>query len=375
MKKLYYVASLAVLVSTIQSNGVAFAQDPAQGFQYRFRNESIPGASADEPIRSEFASDLARDYLDRGAELWASQKKCVSCHTHGLYTMVRPVLTSFWGRPPEDVRTFVVGQSQELRTQGQSTGSVPTQMAYIARGLAEWDAAFHKTTSPETDAALRFLFEMQAEDGSIHVRDRWPPLNADAWHGTVMAAMAAATAPGWAESVDNEPILEDVRRLEAYLRRTPPKNDHQSLLLLWASTRIPNLLSDERRQELVDMTWTHQRPDGGWSIRTFATPETWGGGVRSERLVAESDYLDPPSDGYQTGLAVVVLRDSGVPTEEPRIQKAVAWLLSNQRESGRWWTRSLNTESRFHFITYSGTAYAALALARCDALPVIVPDQ
>ena len=36
--------------------------------------------------------------------------------------------------------------------------------------------------------------------------------------------------------------------------------------------------------------------------------------------------------------------------------------------SGRWWTRSLNTD-KFHFITYSGTVFPLLALDACDAWP------
>jgi squalene-hopene/tetraprenyl-beta-curcumene cyclase len=43
-------------------------------------------------------------------------------------------------------------------------------------------------------------------------------------------------------------------------------------------------------------------------------------------------------------------------------------LKSNQRESGRWWTKSLNT-NQYHFITYSGTAFPIWALAVCDELP------
>ena len=67
-----------------------------------------------------------------------------------------------------------------------------------------------------------------------------------------------------------------------------------------------------------------------------------------------------------TGLAIVALREAGVPRNDPRIQRGVMWLNSNQRESGRWWTRSLNTD-RAHYITYSGTALPALALQLCGA--------
>jgi squalene-hopene/tetraprenyl-beta-curcumene cyclase len=68
-----------------------------------------------------------------------------------------------------------------------------------------------------------------------------------------------------------------------------------------------------------------------------------------------------------TGLAIIVLREAGIPAGDPALARGVSWLQSNQRESGRWWTRSLNTDT-FHYITYSGTAYPLLALALCDSL-------
>jgi squalene-hopene/tetraprenyl-beta-curcumene cyclase len=62
-----------------------------------------------------------------------------------------------------------------------------------------------------------------------------------------------------------------------------------------------------------------------------------------------------------------VLRDAGVAKTDLQLKKAVHWLKTNQRESGRWWTRSLNTD-KYHFITYSGTCYPILALAKCGEL-------
>jgi squalene-hopene/tetraprenyl-beta-curcumene cyclase len=116
------------------------------------------------------------------------------------------------------------------------------------------------------------------------------------------------------------------------------------------------------------MVLSHQRADGGWSIRTFAHPEQWGIGNRAAKLRAEPTFEDPPSDGHQTGLAIVALLEAGVPAGDPRIQRAVRWLLANQRVSGRWWTRSLNTD-RWHYITLSGTGYALQALYLANSLP------
>lgn len=351
--------------------GVCSAQVQAPTFQYRFGKELIPAATVDEPHAERFSSELAKTHLETGAALWSKQQKCVSCHTHGIYMLVRPALSRYWGKPDESTRDFVVTQAARLQASGDRTGSVPVQMAYVARGLAAWDAELRGRTSPETDAALRFAFEMQASDGSIRVKDRWPPLNSTTYFGTAMLAMAVADAPGWASGLVDDELLKKIERLNRFLRDTPPKNDHERLLLLWASTYLSDLLSSDRRQELIESIWRQQRDDGGWTIWTFATPETLGGGRKSESIRQQPDYITPSSDGFQTGLAIVVLRDAGVPADDPRITKAVTWLLSNQRQSGRWWTRSLNTESRFHFVSYSGTAYAALALAKCDALQQI----
>jgi hypothetical protein len=104
-----------------------------------------------------------------------------------------------------------------------------------------------------------------------------------------------------------------------------------------------------------------------WSLRSFSSPEHWGSGIRKESLRKEPDYENPSSDGHMTGLAVIALRESGVSKDDPRVRRAVVWLRSNQRQSGRWWTKSLNTNN-WQFITYSGTAYPLLALALCDAL-------
>ena len=67
-------------------------------------------------------------------------------------------------------------------------------------------------------------------------------------------------------------------------------------------------------------------------------------------------------------IALIVLLETGVDSDDEQIQRGVKWIKENQRESGRWWTRSLNTD-RQHYITYSGTAYPLLALQLAGALP------
>jgi squalene-hopene/tetraprenyl-beta-curcumene cyclase len=53
-----------------------------------------------------------------------------------------------------------------------------------------------------------------------------------------------------------------------------------------------------------------------------------------------------------------------VSVKDKAIQRGVDWLRTNQRVSGRWFTRSLNTD-RAHYITNAGTAFSVLALTSC----------
>ena len=358
-----------LLMAVIIEASWALADDVAEKKpQYESGTILIPAAAADEPKRAEFSAELADRYLTDGALAWTRQRRCVSCHTNGSYLAVRGALTEKLGPPPTEMRTFFVEQAKKL--EGSDTlrqGASGTGVAYIALGLAEWDAHVTKSRSPETDQALRVMLSAQLEDGSWANANCWPPLESSNYHGATVAALAAATAPGWlAEMGDDDSAAKQIDQLKQYLRGTEPPHDYARLLLLWAGTRMQDLLNAQQNMELIDTVWSHQRTDGGWSLRTFATPEAWGAGNRAKRLRDEPNFRDPPSDGHMTGLAVIVLRDAGVPANDKRIQAAVHWLKTNQRESGRWWTRSLNTDT-YHFITYSGTGYALLALAKCDA--------
>lgn len=339
--------------------------------QYHFGDITVPAASAEEPLAGELTVDKSLKYLDDGALAWSGARKCVTCHTNGMYLTVRPALTPRVGPPEAKVREFFVETLKAKQSQpveALQKGTTPEQVIYLAAGLAEWDRHVTHQLSPETDAAMRLMLSIQREDGAWGAVDCWPPYESDSYHPATLAAMALAAAPGWLAQLKDEPLLAAVERLKKYLRTTEPPHDYGRVLLLWSAGRMPGLLDDARRAELVSLLRKQQRDDGGWSIRTFAQPEQWGRGNRAGKLRGEPDFSSPASDGHMTGLALVVLSENGVPKSDPQVAKGLAWLASQQRASGRWWTRSLNTDT-FHFITYSGTAYPLLALDRYDAWP------
>jgi squalene-hopene/tetraprenyl-beta-curcumene cyclase len=126
-------------------------------------------------------------------------------------------------------------------------------------------------------------------------------------------------------------------------------------MLLWAASYLPDLQTDEEKAATVAQLLALQKPDGGWGLATL------GNWKRSDDLPQDLET----SDGYGTGFVLFVLRRSGMaPSEEP-LKRGIAWLKSHQRESGRWFTRSLNQDS-MHYITHAGTAMAVMALAACD---------
>jgi squalene-hopene/tetraprenyl-beta-curcumene cyclase len=370
MRSFLLLASLIMAAVTAAASGAEAGSATAPKAQYQFESITIPPARADEPKRPAVSAALAETYLRDGALAWKGSKNCISCHTTGLYLSTRPALAPYLGAPMAEMREFFVSELkefQEMSAQAIQQRTKPAQVIYLAAGLAEWDAHLTRRLSPETGEALKLMLSLQQTNGSWAALDCWPPYESDAYHLATMAAMAVGTAPGWLAEKHSAQEAAGLARLKEYLRTTPPLHDYSRVLLLWASTRLPGLLTPAQQKDLLGMVSRRQQPDGGWSIRSFAAPEAWGGGNRAAKLRAEPDFDRPPSDGHQTGLALIVLRDAGIGVDDPRIQRGVKWLKENQRESGRWWTRSLNTDT-FHFLTYSGTAFPLLALAKCGEL-------
>ncbi|MDP7015466.1 MAG: hypothetical protein QGG36_06685 [Pirellulaceae bacterium] len=351
---------------------VCASQASLSAQQYKHGDLVIPSASSDEAKLDKLSVDKATSYLEGGGSAWNKERKCIACHTNGTYLQLRPSLTSVLGKPSDEMRQFFVSrlaahqETFEKKPEDLKRGIRPTQIAYIAQGLAEWDAHVSKKLSAETKQALELMLALQSDDGSWGNTDCWPPFESSDYQGATIAAMALAAAPEFLSKAD-EKQQAAVEKLKKYFRETKPANEYMNVLLLWTATRMPDLLTDAKRTELIEQLFSKQQADGGWAIRQFAEPEQWGRGNRAKKLRDEKGFDSPASDGHMTGLAIMVLRDAGAPATDARIKKGVAWLKTNQRVSGRWWTRSLNTDS-FHFITYSGTLYALAALQKCDEL-------
>jgi squalene-hopene/tetraprenyl-beta-curcumene cyclase len=131
---------------------------------------------------------------------------------------------------------------------------------------------------------------------------------------------------------------------------------HHKAWLLWASLKVEGLLTAAERERAVKELLALQRADGGWSLPSLGDWKGFDGRANDAKAA---------SDGYGTGLVVYVLRQAGLAKDHAAVKRGVAWLKANQRASGRWFTKSLNTD-RSHYITHAGTAFAVLALKSCE---------
>jgi squalene-hopene/tetraprenyl-beta-curcumene cyclase len=340
--------------------------------QYESAGIAIPAATADEAKIKEFGPAsvlMAKQYLDDGAHTWVREKSCVACHTTGVYMSERPTVTRWLGPPSTEVRDdFVAAVPAADATRDQG----PIMSVWRSLGLASWDKHVTGQLSEPTSRSLTWTLKAVRADGSLatYKEVEIPYITTD-FELTVQAARAIADAPGWLVDQKDAATLERVQRMQRYLQAHAPINDFELALKLELAASMPSLVPETMKQAAIAMLWRQQQTDGGWSTRRFSDIMKWHAQVDAEvatMLRSEPDADSPGSDAYMTATAIVLLREVGIPASDPRLVRAVDWLKSGQRVSGRWWMKSLFRDT-YHYSTYISTAKVLRALAICDQLP------
>ena len=145
--------STIVAISIVGVVSVQAADQP----QYENGEIKIPAAKADEAKLEKVSVSKALSYLEQGSLAWSAQRKCVSCHTNGIYMTVMPALSASLGKPSEATREFFLETLKTMSAEPKvklRQSTKPAQVIYLAAGLAEWDASVTKQLSAETDQAL-----------------------------------------------------------------------------------------------------------------------------------------------------------------------------------------------------------------------------
>ena len=329
----------------------------------------------------------AARYLD-GREVWwqswdrADKDRgtmCISCHTQASYGLARPALRQDLGETGLTASEKIMLASIEKRVRqwpqmqpfysdvisgpGKEVESRDAESVLNAVILASYDA--RQGHLGET-ARLAFdnAWALQSKTGPDAGAWVWQNFNYAPWeskesqyHWAALMAVAVGAAPD--RYRDDPKIAASLNALTGYLRgRYEAQPLLNKVVALWASAAFPDLIDGAQRAGLIESLKRLQHPDGGWSLTDL------GPWARVDKTP-----LETRSDGYATGLTVLVLEGSGLDAGKgPQVARGVAWLMANQdRTTGAWTAWSLNKNRDLQtdigkFMSDAATSYAVLAL-------------
>ena len=329
----------------------------------------------------------AAQYLDSREAWWQgwgrAQKDhgtlCVSCHTQATYALARPVLRSRSGERALTAQEQVMVVSVEKRVRawkdvqpfysdavygaGKEVESRNAESVLNAFILDSYDSP-EGHLSERTRLAFDHAWELQSASGPDAGAWVWQNFDYTPWeskesqyHWAALMALAVGSAPD--RYMNDKKIAVNLDLLRSYLRS---HYDGQPLVnkmvAMWASSYLPGVLTLEQMHALVDEVDALQHKDGGWSLTDLGTWKRRDG-----------TPLETRSDGYATGLAVLVLKESPVTSDKkPHIARGLGWLETNQdKATGAWpaWSLNKNRDPKSDagmFMSDAATSYAVLAL-------------
>ncbi|PYS14755.1 MAG: hypothetical protein DMG15_06970 [Acidobacteria bacterium] len=330
-------------------------------------------------------SKSAAVYLDQRLSWWITWKDaerdhgtfCISCHTALPYALGRPALRAVLREqgPSANERRLLENVTKRVRLWAEvlpfysdEKNGAPktaeargTEAVLNALILTSYEAGNTKL-SDDAGLALDNMWALQLKSGQEKGAWIWLNFHNEPWEaddsqfwGATLAALAIGNTP---EDYRSGKVSE-LRLLTEYLQqeeRTQPLLNR--LFLLWASTKIPDLLAAKQQRSIIDEVLGKQQEDGGWSTSSLMAA-TW--------KRRDGTPLEKKSDGYATGLVSFVLQRAGLSTRS-ELKQALAWLVKNQNKAeGLWPATSLNKErdpasDPGRFMSDAATAYAVLAL-------------
>ena len=305
----------------------------------------------DEPLRMDYSLQAADVYLADAAQSWTNKYQCISCHTNGLYLMAGAMEPA--GKPWDETRAFALdyldAYINEIKTPNGQYGAVEGIVA-TACFLALGDSIRYGTLSPETMLAMDYAISLQDEAGNWPrwLACNWPPYESDTHFGVTLMAIVIGRAPNEYRAKPHVKLA--FARLQSWLTQHPPETMHQKAMMLWAEAENGTELDPAIRSTWVSELMSLQQEDGGWSMASLGN---WPRRDGTPQLAT--------SEAYPTAFCIWVLRRGGIKSESDEIQRAVAWLQHNQRESGRWFSRSQRADTR-HYLSNASTNMATIAL-------------
>jgi squalene-hopene/tetraprenyl-beta-curcumene cyclase len=341
----------------------------------------------------------AAAYLDQRESWWMSWEDaardrgtfCVSCHTTAPYIVSRPTLRNALAEegPSANERLLLADVTKRVRLwssvapyysdddagPNKAPESRATESVINAFILANNDAQTGKL-SEDTRSAFSNMWKLQQTQGRFKGAWLWQQFGLMPWesrgseyYGATLAAIATGVAP---QGYGNSPeIQNNLRLLTEFLQQnSAAQSPLNRVTLLWASTKLPGLLTAERKKSIIDEMLAKQRPDGGWSMTSVAL--TWRdlnlGSLFGTWKREDGTPQEVQSDGLATGFIIYVFEEAGVSRQNDRVKRGLDWLASHQdKTDGSWTAYSLNkyrvpTSNVGRFMSDAATAFAVLAL-------------
>jgi len=324
---------------------------------------------------SSWSGKAAGAYLDGRMTYWMSwptasrdhETFCVSCHTVLPYALARPALRNDLreqGLSPIE-RKLIENVTKRVRMWNEVEPFYPDAKRGVpktaeSRGtesvLNALILVWHEGRSPDAQLALINMWAQQLTSGENAGAWNWLQFHNAPWEGDSQyyGATLAALAAGIAGNSQG-----GVKLLRNYLLRDKDEQvPINQVMLLWASTKLKDLLTQTQQNPIIQEALSKQQADGGFSLSSLV-----GDWKRKDNTPQETK-----SDGVATGLVTLALQEAGVSPDQPQLRRGLAWLKQNQDQTeGRWLAYSLNKRQDLstnagHFMSDAATAYAVLSL-------------
>jgi len=265
------------------------------------------------------------DFLQKDAAKWKAEKQCSTCH-HGVMTLwalseakrqgyaVDSGLlaeTAKWTKE----RLAGIDKPRDPRPGWNMINTTALYLAVMAQNQPGQDTLSAEELTQIADHAGRHL----EEDGSVMTpatmspprpQNGPPPVFQSREVHTLLAVLAMQREGH--DPKEASAVQEARKKAGVWLASTPPGEDTQALdlrLLVAVRNRKPR---KELNVAIADIL-KRQNADGGWG-----------------------QLRDLPSDAYATGQTLYALSLAGVDARKREIERAVSFLVSNQKEDGSW---------------------------------------
>ncbi|MGZ8920547.1 MAG: glycerate kinase [Limisphaerales bacterium] len=280
------------------------------------------------------AESRAVAYLAREVPAWFRDNGCYSCHNNGDGARALFV-ASARGQNVKDSLTDTLAWLHKPSAWDDNKGDPAAsdqRLADIQFALALATASRANLITDPTilTSAARRLVPHQAADGAWHVESQ-NDVGSPVTYGTTLATYYAWKILGEANDPANSAALSSAAK---WLSQIQPKNiPAAAALLLFAA----NHRHHEKQFTAQSYLLKHQLSSGGWG-----------------------PYPNAPAEIFDTALALLALTSAN--TRDPALERARAYLESQQNTDGSWPATTRPTCGESYAQQISTSAWATLAL-------------